>query len=571
VDILKEADNLLRTGTFGSVLEQKKFTTDEEIILKYFFTNIDKNIYAATDNMPNSLWALLEGGYSRSQLSMRMRFLQIFEEMQEEYDQGILSQEEIVTIPDMAKQIRSGANLNLSFFLRKAESFMQKWAVQYGHDSLKDSDVLRFAIENVSQAIVPYIEEARLGAYQEKSTRYVEFSKDHLVVPTDLKKYEPEIREWNNLLITHYERSRQIINQYFKRTLDRSTFKTEASFNRTAEAKTFDVIRYFLPNTMLTSLGVVWPTREAERHISRLISFFQEEGRQIGKTLLAEGIKVSPGLLKHVAVNEYQVSRQKLMEEIRQELKIKDIKPVAGRTEDAVKLISLSSHMDARIAAALLFRHDAGLRNYKDYVQMCLDDPTMIKKTFDAFLKDRGKFDSIPMATEVGNLLFEISMDFGAYRDLKRHRRNLIFPALFTALDGHEYPEFVDTDPELAEVKESIDLCAEKTAKLHKKIRQHDIYLSMYIIMFAHKQRILWQMDPRQFAYVVELRTTPAGHRSYRTICQQMFKIVKPYMPQFCEYIRVDLSSGEEGRKKQEEKTVEKLKALGEKNLERVS
>ena len=202
---MKEKEFLNQTGTFGPTLEKRPFTEDEKVILLHFFTNIDKNIYAATDNMPSSLWALLEGGYSRSQLSMRMRFLGIFEEMQQEFKQGKLPLESVIPIKDFANQIRNNQHLNLSFFLKKAEQFMQKWAVQYGHDSLKDSDVVRFAIENVSQAIVPFIEEARLGAYQEKSTRYVEFSRSQLIVPTDLEEFEEEIREWNNLLITNYE------------------------------------------------------------------------------------------------------------------------------------------------------------------------------------------------------------------------------------------------------------------------------------------------------------------------------------------------------------------------------
>src|SRR3990172_6186487 len=137
--MMEEAENLAKTGTFGRVLEEREFTEDEKAVLLHFFTNIDKNIYAATDSMPNSLWALLEGGYSRSQLSMRMRFLTIFDEMLEEFKAGKLSKEEIVTVKDFADKLRSGGSLNLSFFLGRAEQFMRKWAVQYGHDSLKDS------------------------------------------------------------------------------------------------------------------------------------------------------------------------------------------------------------------------------------------------------------------------------------------------------------------------------------------------------------------------------------------------------------------------------------------------
>ena len=105
---MKEDDYLIKTGTFGPVLEEREFTEEEKIVLRYFFTNIDKNIYAATDNMPNSLWALLEGGYSRSQLSMRMRFLSIFEEMEQDYDKGNLPKEDLITVTEFSKQIQEG-------------------------------------------------------------------------------------------------------------------------------------------------------------------------------------------------------------------------------------------------------------------------------------------------------------------------------------------------------------------------------------------------------------------------------------------------------------------------------
>ncbi len=568
--MMKEAINLSKTGTFGRVLEEREFTEDEKTVLLHFFTNIDKNIYAATDSMPNSLWALLEGGYSRSQMSMRMRFLTIFDEMLEEFKSGKLSKEEIVTVKDFADKLRSGGSLNLSFFLGRAEQFMRKWAVQYGHDSLKDSDVVRFAVENITQFATSPVEEARLGAYQEKSTRYVNISNEFLVVPTDLKEFEDDVRAWNRLLISNYDESKSIVGGFVAKRLNRAEFKSEAAFERTVNAKTFDIVRYFLPATSLTSLGVVWPTREAERHISRLMSDPREEVRSIGRALLEEGKKVSPGLLSHVVVNEYQQKRTSAVCEIHKSVSMNRHPPEAGRSSDAVKLISISPNVEAHIAAAILFEHSHHVHSYGDYLQHCLRDNSFTEHVLKHYLETRGKFDSVPISTEVGNILFEVTVDLGAYRDIKRHRRNLFLCAPFTALIGFEYPEYVADEPELAEIKKRIDFCAQKTAELHEKIKAKYSQLASYVVMFANKQKMLWQMDPRQLAYVVELRTTPAGHYSYRTICQEMFKLVEPHLPILSKYIRVDMSRGEEGRKKQEERTVEKLAALGA-DVKRVS
>ncbi len=560
---MPEEKNLITTKTFGPTLEQREFTEDERTVLLHFFTNIDQNIYAATDAMPNTLWALLEGGYSRAQESMRMRFLQIFEDMKKDLQKGKIHSDESISLRDFADKIRNGDSLNLRYFLQKAERFMRKWAVQYGHDSLKDSDVLRFAIENVTQLATCPIEEARLGAYQEKSTRYVPFSRDHLVVPTDLKEFEGEIRKWNNLLIDSYEKSKKDVSEFIAKKLDKSTFKSEAAFNRTVNAKTFDIVRYFLPSTILTSLGVVWPTREAERHISRLISDEKEEIRVIGYALLEEGRKISPGLLNHVNVNEFQQKRNARMSTLIEKINLTKKTRVNSRDEDAVKLISIDCDTEEKIAAAILFEHNKEAHSFAEYLSICKQMPLIVEPIITAYLMDRNKFDAFPIATELGNILFEVTMDYGGYRDLKRHRRNLLLTAPLTTELGFEYPEFVEEEEGLMKVKETIEFCAKRTEELFQKIKEKYPHLAPYIVMFVHKQQFIWQMDPKQLAYVTELRSTSAGHWSYRDIAQRMFKLTKEHLPTLSKFMRVDMSDGDEGRKKQEEKTVEKLEKLG--------
>ncbi|HQF54253.1 MAG TPA: hypothetical protein PK208_03955, partial [Fibrobacteria bacterium] len=120
------------------------YSTSQEVLLRHFFTNVDKDVYCATDAMPMALWAFLEGGYSRSQASMRDRFLQIFEEMREK-------DESSPSVEEMADAVAASRLPQLDGALNKASAFMSKWAVEYGHNSLKDSSVDRFAIEGVSQ------------------------------------------------------------------------------------------------------------------------------------------------------------------------------------------------------------------------------------------------------------------------------------------------------------------------------------------------------------------------------------------------------------------------------------
>lgn len=70
------------TGTLAPLLGGRTYTPNEKIVLEYFFTASESNVYCATENMSSQLWAFLTGQYSRSELSMRDRLLGLFSEME---------------------------------------------------------------------------------------------------------------------------------------------------------------------------------------------------------------------------------------------------------------------------------------------------------------------------------------------------------------------------------------------------------------------------------------------------------------------------------------------------------
>ena len=71
---------MTETYTFAPLQNKRTYTENEKIVLLYFFTNTHKNIYCAKNTLSNQLWAFLVGQYSRSELSMRDRFLQLFDD-----------------------------------------------------------------------------------------------------------------------------------------------------------------------------------------------------------------------------------------------------------------------------------------------------------------------------------------------------------------------------------------------------------------------------------------------------------------------------------------------------------
>jgi len=62
---------------------------------------------------------------------------------------------------------------------------------------------------------------------------------------------------------------------------------------------------------------------------------------------------------------------------------------------------------------------------------------------------------------------------------------------------------------------------------------------SQYAIPLAFKKRALFKMDFAEAVYISELRTTPAGHISYRNVAYAMYEAVARKYPALAKYFRV--------------------------------
>lgn len=68
------------TGTLAPYMSKGGYSPNETIVLGYFFTNVDKNVYCAKNILSSQFWSFLVGQYSRTHVSLRDRFLQLFED-----------------------------------------------------------------------------------------------------------------------------------------------------------------------------------------------------------------------------------------------------------------------------------------------------------------------------------------------------------------------------------------------------------------------------------------------------------------------------------------------------------
>src|SRR5512140_161519 len=120
-----------------------------------YVSSLTDDVFALS-GLPEEVIAVLFAYYSRSRDDLRTNLARLLADQEIEIAEG-------------------AARPALSLATEKARAFHEKWVVGYGHASVAEHAVIHLAIENVSIVASKVIEDLRLGAFTEKSTRYVPF------------------------------------------------------------------------------------------------------------------------------------------------------------------------------------------------------------------------------------------------------------------------------------------------------------------------------------------------------------------------------------------------------------
>jgi hypothetical protein len=117
---------------------------------------------------------------------------------------------------------------------------------------------------------------------------------------------------------------------------------------------------------------------------------------------------------------------------------------------------------------------------------------------------------------------FDVLVDYGAFRDLQRHRMLTIEWQALTPRHGYEVPAAM-RDAGLADRFE--DAMA-RSAALHEELLPELPLEAQYAVALAYRIRFAMQMNAREAMHVLELRSSPQGHPSYRKVCQEMHRLI---------------------------------------------
>jgi thymidylate synthase ThyX len=490
----------------------EEFTPDEADILRRYFTNLDGPVFALV-NLPEVVKGALFARYSRSSKSLRRLFLDEF-------------------VGDL--DIAGDATIDATVGLRRAEELYDRVFFEYGDDSVAQLGGVHLACEQSSNLLTKVLEWGRLMAYLEQSTRYIAYDtrlggryryyRDPAVLGSELGlRY---IGDMDRLFDTYAELV-PVMADFYRERHPKDEADTDFVYRQAIRAKAFDAVRGVLPAASLSNVGIYGTGQGYEALLLRMRSHPLPESRSYADLMLTELRKVIPSFLKRVDLDDrgvawstYLATTRSAVEDIAAKLFPEGEAP--ADTGPDVQLLDWDPDGEVKLVAAMLYSHthvsEAVLE--QRVRAMTTDERAGVIR---AYVGERANRRHKPgRAFERLSYRFDVLADYGAFRDLQRHRMLTIEWQTLSPRHGCTRPEAV----ELAGAAARFDEAMERSAALHDALAERFPAQAAYAVSLAYKVRFYLHLNAREAMHLLELRTTPQGHAAYRVVGQEMHRLI---------------------------------------------
>ena len=489
----------------------EEFSKDERAVLRRYFTNLDGPVFALV-NLPEVVKGALFARYSRSSKSLRRLFL-----------------DEFVGDLDLA----GDATVDATVGLARADELYQRIFVEYGDDSVAQLGGVHLACEQASNLLTKVLEHGRLMSYLEQSTRYIgydrrlsnghyRFYRDHDLLESRLgARY---VGEMDRMFDTYRELLPRLTD-WLARRYPKTPEDTDFVYRQAIRAKALDGLRGLLPASALSNLGIYASGQAYEALLLRMRASALPETRHYAEMMRVELEKVIPSFLRRLDVPErggawvaYLAGTTRASSDAVALLGPEH--PVEG--DDSVRLVSFDPAGEDRVLEAIVFEHSRAT-HAEAAARIARLDEDARDALFDAYVGERRNRRHRPgRAFERTDYRFEIVSDYGAFRDLQRHRLLTIEWQDLGVDLGYGVPDVVME----ASLEEPYRQSLERSGELYEAVAAELPEQAAYCVALAFRIRYAIQMNAREAMHLIELRSGPQGHPSYRRVAQEMGRLI---------------------------------------------
>jgi thymidylate synthase ThyX len=246
-----------------------------------------------------------------------------------------------------------------------------------------------------------------------------------------------------------------------------------------------------------------------------------------------------PTLLKYADYNAYMAETDQAMRQLSQAL-FTESRPLET---PEVTLVRFPGDAEEQLAAAILYG-STGVSWLQVIERVGKLNTEAREQIIDAYLRRRGPHDQPLRALEHLYYTFDLVLDYGAYRDIQRHRMATQICQNLSTRDGYSVPD----DIVAYGLSDAFHQCMERAADANHRIAAEYPLEAQYVLPLAYRVRVLFTWNLRELCHFIQLRSAKQGHSSYRHIAQQVYREIERVHPMLARYIRVDLADYQLGR-----------------------
>ena len=487
------------------------FTPEETRALAPYFTNTDRPVFVL-HHLPETVKGALFARYSRSAKSVRRLFLDEF--------LGDLG-------PGASGPAAAGTGS------ARADKLYARVLNEYGDDSVAQLGGAHIACEGVSNVLTKVLEWGRLMAYLEQSTRYVPLTdrpggrwKYH--VPAELDG--TPLRETFVRTLDHafesYARWIPAMEAHFRAKYPKAPEDSEGVYKSVIRAKALDTLRGLLPAATTSNVGLFGTGQAFEALLMRMFAHPLEEVRSCAQQMLVELRHVIPAFLARLDQPDRGGRWIDYFAETRRAFAAAAAPFLAGTAaepRDEVTLTDFDPEGETKVVAAALYNASALPDDQLLAIARRLspDDRAAILRAYAGTRANRRHKPG--RAFERTSYRFDVLADYGAFRDLQRHRLLTLDWQPLSARHGYTEPAAIEEAGALADWRGVM----EQSAALYERMVEAGLReAASYAVVMAYRVRFYMDMNAREAMHVIELRTSPQGHPSYRRVCQLMHRAI---------------------------------------------
>lgn len=494
-----------------TVYVPEEFTPAESDILKRYFTNLDSPVFALV-NLPEVVKGALFARYSRSAKSLRRLFLDEF-------------------VNEL--EVQGDVSLDATVGIERAESLYEKIFVEYGDDSVAQLGGVHLACEQASNLLTKILEWGRLMSYLEQSTRYISY--DNRLGGRYRFYRDPEVLSGRfgtryvgdmDRMFDTYSGLVESLTTHVRKVVPQGPKDSDFIYRQATRAKALDAVRGVLPASALSNVGIYGSGQAYEALLLRMRANPLPEARLYADLMLTELRKVVPSFLRRVDqpdrggrwsqyLSDTSIDTHSVVHEL--------FATVETEPEESVVLSDFDPEGEDKLIAAICYSH-LTLSESQIYTKvqgMSHDEKVRLIR---AYVGDRTNRRHRPgRAFERTDYRFDVLSDYGAFRDMQRHRMLTIEWQPLTPNHGYVRPDIVDDASQTSAFDEVMD----RSADLYDALLPEYPTQAAYGVSMAYRIRYVMQFNAREAMHMLELRSSPQGHPAYRKVALDMHALIR--------------------------------------------